>query len=127
MQRAMQVGIDLTDVDEVADALSRFGDRYAQRIYTDRELADCEGDARARAEGLAARFAAKEATLKALAVPEHFGVDWRQVEVRRGPDRRPTLHLGSGLAALAAERGIQDWAVSLTHQGHLAAAVVIGT
>ncbi|HWE56904.1 MAG TPA: holo-ACP synthase [Acidimicrobiales bacterium] len=122
----MRVGIDLTEIDQVADSMSRFGERYVRRTYSERELADCGGETEATAEQLGVRFAAKEATLKALGVPRGFGVDWRQIEVR-GSDRRPTLHLGPSVAALATAAGIDDWLVSLTCEGHLAAAIVIGT
>ena len=77
-----------------------------------------------RAASLAARFAAKEATIKVLR-PEGHQPDWRSVEVRRDPNGWCTLALTGHAAALAEQAGIADLAVSLTHEGDVAAAVVV--
>lgn len=118
------VGADLADVTDVADALARFGDRYRSRLFTPGELADTEGPT--EAQGLAARFAAKEATFKALGVGPD-GLPWRSVEVRRHPGGRPALVLHGEAAMLAEERGLTRWAVSMTHEHQLAGAVVVAT
>ena len=121
----VRVGVDTAEVTEVAASIARFGDRYLRRIYTDGELADCEGSPVVMARGLAARFAAKEATLKVLR-PSGTIPGWRTIEVRRAPGGWPELHLRGAAEQLAVEAGLGGLSVSLTHHGELATAVVVG-
>jgi holo-[acyl-carrier protein] synthase len=107
--------------------LRQFGERFVQRLFTAREAADAvavHGDA-ARHERLAARFAAKEAVIKALDLPEE-GVNWRDIEVVRGANGRPALALHGRAAAAAARAGVSEWAVSISHDAGQACAVVVG-
>lgn len=115
----------MASVADVADALARFGDRYVERLFTRHEVESCRGTPEVTATGLAARFAAKEATVKALGW-EDAPLDWRSIEVRRGASGACSLVLTGEAAALAARRGIDELAVSLTHEGGVAAAVVVG-
>ena len=119
----VRVGIDLTEIAEVEAAIARFGDRYERRLFTETERAEATGTPAVRAASLAARFAAKEATIKIL---HRDGVapPWRSIEVRRGPHGQPDLHLAGDAARLAAQAGLSEWSVSLTHDGGMAAAVV---
>ncbi len=121
---AIRVGTDVVAVQQVADSVACFGARYLQRIYTDHELDSCVGSGAVRAASLAARFAAKEAAIKVLR-PGGHQPDWRSVEVRRHPDGWCTLSLSGHAALLADQAGISELAVSLTHQGDVAAAVVV--
>lgn len=121
---AIRVGADVTAIDQVADSVTRFGARYLERIYTTHEIDSCVGDLPVRAASLAARFAAKEATIKVLR-PVGHQPDWRSVEVRRDANGWCTLALTGHAAALADQAGIADLAVSLTHEGDVAAAVVV--
>jgi holo-[acyl-carrier protein] synthase len=123
---SIRVGADLTRVSDVAGSVARFGDRYLRRIFTDHELASCGGRPEVLASGLAARFAAKEAVVKILR-PDDVRPEWRSIEVRRDGAGACDLRLTGLAAALAAEAGIDELAVSLTHEGDLAAAVVIAT
>jgi holo-[acyl-carrier protein] synthase len=122
-----RVGIDLTSVAEVADALAKHGDHYLTRVYTAREVDDCRtasGDP--DPARLAARFAAKEAVRKVLRVGDG-GLGWPAVELLRTPSGEVEVAL-SGLAAELAERaGLTEFAVSVTHENGLAAAVVVAT
>ena len=118
----IRVGTDLVRVHDVAESMDRFGDRYLRRVYTDHELETCGGVA-AR---LAARFAAKEATIKVLR-PADVRPDWRAIEVRRHESGACDLQLSGTAAAQAAAAGITGLAVSLTHEGDLAAAVVVAS
>ena len=120
----VSVGLDMVDVREVSESIARFGDRYLARLYTPGELADARGDDMAR--HLAARFAAKEATVKALGAGDG-GIDWRAIEVVRGPAGEPSLALHGWAARAAARRNVTSLAVSLTHEGDVAAAVVVAT
>ncbi len=122
---AIQVGLDLVSVDAVAEALhGPNGDRYLSRVYTENEVADCLTSAGVDPERLAARFAAKEATVKVLSIGDG-GVSLRDIEVRRDPSGRVRLVLYGRAAELAAEAGIVNLALSLTHESRFAAAVVV--
>jgi len=123
--RGVLLGTDLVDVREVEDALRAFGDRYLARVYTPAEIAYALASPPETARRLAARFAVKEATLKALRAGD-VGVDPRSIEVTKAPDGACGVAL-TGAAALAARRaGIGTLAVSISHQGDLAIAVVVG-
>ena len=121
----IRVGLDLVAVASVEDSLrSAHGDRYLERIFTEREVADSRTAAGIDPERLAARFAAKEATLKVLPAADE-GVPWRDIEVRREGSGRVHLELRGRAAELAAQATIVDLALSLTHEGGFAAAVVV--
>jgi holo-[acyl-carrier protein] synthase len=122
----IRVGVDLAPVTVVADSLARFGDRYARRVFTATELSDCEGPGPARSRGLAARFAAKEAVLKALRVSDEVP-PWTDIEVVRQPGGWPELQLHGVAARLADLQGLVTWAVSLSHETDVAAAVVVAS
>jgi holo-[acyl-carrier protein] synthase len=117
---SIRVGTDLTCVADVAASIDRFGDRYLHRLFTAHELASTG----AAPERLAARFAAKEATVKVLR-PTGHQPDWRSIEVVRDDAGACALRLTGTAAAMAADAGIAELAVSLTHEHHLAAAVVV--
>jgi len=115
------LGIDAVDVDRFRDLLAR-RPGLATRLFTDGERAHASRQADP-APSLAARFAAKEAVMKALGVG--LGAfAWHEVEVRRADSGQPSLALSGAAAALARERGVGDWHVSLTHTAALAEAVV---
>ena len=82
------VGLDLIEIDRIAATLERFGARFVQRVYTEDEAAYCRG----RAPQLAARFAAKEAVMKALGLGRR-GIGWREVEVTRKRTGEPEIVL----------------------------------
>ncbi|HEV8380352.1 MAG TPA: holo-ACP synthase [Gemmatimonadales bacterium] len=118
------IGLDVVETARVARALANYGERFAERVYTATELADCAGRAD-RVEALAARFAAKEACLKALGTGWITGLPLRHVEVVKGTDGSPELRLHGAARERLAERGARRLHVSLSHQPGLAAAVVI--
>jgi holo-[acyl-carrier protein] synthase len=133
---SLRVGIDLVSVSDVMASVERFGDQYVRRIFTPHEVDYCRGGGRREEtvpaadpcysyESLAARFAAKEATVKALR-PVGARPDWRDIEVHRSRDGWTEIRLFGKAAVLAAEAGIDELAVSLTHEGSTAAAVVVG-
>jgi holo-[acyl-carrier protein] synthase len=108
----------------VAESVARFGDRYLGRIYTAHEVSCCRGTPSVVAAGLAARFAAKEATIKVLR-PVDGQPDWRSIEIRRHPAGWCAVHLSDEAARMARDQGISNLAVSLTHEAGMAAAVVV--
>jgi len=118
------IGIDVVEIARVRRLLERWGDRFLQRVFTPEEVAYAQRR-HDPAEHLAARFAAKEATLKALGTGLSMGVRWREMEVRRARGQRPVLTLAGRTAALGAERGIRRLHVSLTHDAGLALAQVL--
>jgi holo-[acyl-carrier protein] synthase len=124
MGTAIRVGADVVAVKQVAESVDTFGARYLRRVYTDHELASSTGSPAVRAASLAARFAAKEATIKVLR-PSGHQPDWRSIEVRRHAGGWCTMALTGHAAALADEAGVAELAVSLTHEGDVAAAVVV--
>lgn len=116
------VGLDIVPIDRVAAMLARHGARAEARLFSAGERADCGARAEP-AQHYAARFAAKEAALKALGGPS--GLRWVEVEVRTTSNGRPVLILSGSAAAAAARRGVATQHVSLTHAGGMAAAVVV--
>ncbi len=121
---SLRVGADIARVNDVSASVARFGDRYLRRLFTPHEIASCTGAPHVVASSLAARFAAKEATIKVLR-PGASPPGWRTIEVRQHSSGWCELHLTGEAATLAAAAGINDLAVSLTHDGDLAAAVVL--
>lgn len=119
-------GIDLVEVARVRDLLARHGERFLSRVFTPAEQAHGKGSRR-YPEHLAARFAAKEATMKALGCGLANGVAWTDIEVLRLDDGRPMLHLHNAAAALAASQGTTAWHISLSHTDTHAIASVIAT
>jgi len=117
----LSVGVDIIEIDRVAATLARFGDRFLQRIYTTGEIAYCRG----RAPQLAARFAAKEAVMKALGTGTR-GVGWQEVEVTRKRSGEPGIALHGRAATRAEKLGIDRLALSLSHSRHYAVASVVG-
>jgi holo-[acyl-carrier protein] synthase len=123
----VRAGTDLTSVSEVEFAIAQFGDRYLSRIFTEHELDSAQGTPHVIASSLAARFAAKEATLKVLrpsGQPDE-AVDWRSIEVRREPTGWCSLRLSGEAKVLADRAGVTDISVSLSHEGEMASAVVV--
>lgn len=104
------VGVDLIEVERMAEGVARHGMRFCDRFFTAREQEQCGG----RATSLAGRFAVKEAVAKALGTG--IGdVGWKEIEIVNDERGRPVLALHGAAARLAAERGLGEWAISLSH------------
>lgn len=119
-------GVDIVDIERVVRMLDDHGDRFRQRCFTTAEQAYCQSAAVRNAERYAARLAAKEATMKAIGTGWRDGIAWTDVEVVRLPSGQPTLVVTGRSAAVAADLGITDWLMSLSHAGQYAIASVIG-
>ena len=118
-------GIDIAEVARIAAAIERFGERFLQRIYTAAEIRYCESKAN-RIERYAARFAAKEAAMKAIGTGWKHGVAWTDVEVRREPSGRPTISFSGKAGEFAARLGAKRASLSLTHtEEHAMASVIL--
>ena len=123
--RGLTVGVDLVDVREVEAALAAFGDRYVSRVFTRAEAAYAREASPETARRLGARFAAKEAVIKALRAGE-MGINLKAIEVIRAVDGSCELELSGSALAAAQSLGIDSLALSMSHQGDMAAAVVVG-
>ena len=117
-------GIDIAEVPRIADAIKRYGQRFLNRVFTEGEMNYCESKAN-RSERYAARFAAKEAAMKALGTGWNHGVRWRDVEVCRAPGGRPTIVFHGEAAQVAARLKAAHVALSLSHTTEQAIAQVI--
>jgi holo-[acyl-carrier protein] synthase len=117
-------GVDLAEVPRIRASIERFGARFIQRIYTPAEIAYVERKAN-RYERYAARFAAKEAGMKAIGTGWRHGVRWQDFEVANLPSGKPTLRLHGVAARVADKLGVRNVSLSLTHTAELGMAHVI--
>ncbi len=118
------VGIDAVEIARIDQLIARFGERAAQRVFTAREL-EIAGDSARRHETLAARFAAKEAAMKALGTGWAQGVAFVDFEIEREPSGAPRLTLRGAALAHATRLGVTRVHLSLTHTATTATAVVV--
>jgi holo-[acyl-carrier protein] synthase len=119
------VGIDLVEIHRIERMLARFGGRARKKVFTEGEVAYCDGMGRP-AQHFAVRFAAKEACFKALTgTEEAAAIGWHDMEVARGAHGEPTLLLHGRAAARAAELRVIRIHLSLTHSDGVAGAVVV--
>jgi holo-[acyl-carrier protein] synthase len=118
----LKTGVDIIEIPRIQAALDRHGDRFEQRVFTPTEITECKG----RADALAVRFAAKEATTKALGTG--IGpVSWREVETLHKRSGEPFLVLHGRAELIAKYLGLKTWAVSLSHSKDYAIAVVVAS
>jgi holo-[acyl-carrier protein] synthase len=116
----LRTGVDIIEVARIDQAILRYQERFFNRFFTPQELIDAQG----RIPALAARFAAKEAVAKALGCG--IGdVGWLEIEIRSDERRRPELVLHGAAQRLAAELGLTEWSVSLSHTHEHAVALVV--
>jgi holo-[acyl-carrier protein] synthase len=116
----LATGVDLVEIQRLQQAIDRYGERFLQRIFTPSELEEVGRNT----ASLAGRFAAKEAVAKALGTG--IGpVNWREIEVLRGPQRQPRLLLHGSAQQLAGELNLSDWSLSLSHSFSYAIAMVV--
>lgn len=123
---SLRVGVDLVRISRMAESLSSFGGRFAARFFTADEIAYAESAPDLAAERLAARFAAKEAVVKALSLTSE-GLDLRQIEVRKLPSGGCELALHGEVAAAAARLSVKELSMSLSHEGDQAIAFVVAS
>ena len=116
----LRTGVDLIDIARIRDAIDRHGERFIARIFTEMEQRECAG----RFASLAARFAAKEATAKALGCGIGV-VSWLDIEVRGDENNAPHLYLYGEGEKMAKKLGLFGWSVSLSHTETQAIAFVV--
>ncbi len=127
MTRILGTGVDLIEVERIELALTRprTGARFRARVFTDREVNYCESRGLARYQSYAARFAAKEAAMKAMGTGWNRNVGWSEIEVVRERGKPPAFVLHGKSAAFAARRGIAVIHLSITHTAEHALAYAI--
>ena len=116
-----QIGVDIIEISRIRQAVDRWGEHFLKRIFTDSEL----NSYRTRPESLAARFAGKEAAMKALS-PTACTVGWREVEILSEPNGKPAVHLYGKARQRAEDLGLKGLEISLSHSREYAVALVIG-
>ncbi len=127
MANIVGTGIDVVEVARLERALTRpaTGARFRARVFTDGEVAYCESRGRPRFQSYAARFAAKEAAMKAMGTGWNRNVGWREIEVVRERGRAPRIALSGKAADFARRRNITGFHLSITHTATEAIAHVI--
>jgi holo-[acyl-carrier protein] synthase len=115
------VGVDLVKIPRMREVITRWDERFLRRVFTEQEIAYCRGR-RDPTPHFAARFAAKEAGMKALGTGLRLGVTWRELEVRRERGQAPTLELHGRTRELGLARGGRRMLLTLTHDGDYALA-----
>lgn len=118
------IGTDIIKVDRISRSVTRYGEKFLKRVYTDREIAYCAARKR-ETEHLAGRFAAKEAALKALGTGVSGGATLRGVEVTNDDSGKPEITLHGGTLEAARERGIRIVHISISHAGEFATAYAV--
>jgi holo-[acyl-carrier protein] synthase len=115
------IGVDLVRISRIREVIERWDERFLERVFTAGEIAYCRRR-RDPAPHFAARFAAKEAGLKALGTGLRMGINWRELEVRREPGQEPRLHLSGRSRDVGLRRGGRRMLLALTHEGDYAIA-----
>ena len=115
------IGVDLVKIPRMREVISRWDERFLRRVFTEQEIDYCRAR-RDPAPHFAARFAAKEAGMKALGTGLRLGVKWRELEVRRERDQAPTLELHGRTREIGLARGGRRMLLALTHDGDYALA-----
>lgn len=117
-------GVDLAEVGRIREAIEQYGARFVERVFTPAEVAYVERKAN-RYERYAARFAAKEAGMKAIGTGWRRGVKWQDFEVTNMRSGKPALCLHGEAAAIAERLGVKSVSLSITHTAETAMAIVI--
>jgi len=118
------LGIDIAEVNRIREAIERHGEAFLKRVYTPSEVAYCKKH-RDPYERYAARFAAKEAAMKALGTGWRRGVRWVDIEVARMPSGQPTIKFYGVTEEIASSLGVKRILLTITHSGNTALAQVI--
>ncbi|PTL79018.1 holo-ACP synthase [Vitiosangium sp. GDMCC 1.1324] len=116
------IGVDLCDIRRLTKALRRNDGRFEERVFTEGERTYCRSR-KQPGQHFAARFAAKEAVIKALGAPD--GLRWHEMEVLSSSDGKPELHLSGTTRQISQQLGIQRFKLSLSHSGGFAVAMVV--
>lgn len=122
--KRLRVGFDLVQISKIQASVDSFGKQFQDKLFTEAEVSYCYSGVDLWGERLAARFAAKEATIKALQLA-NAGVSWRDIEVCKLPSGDCELVLHGHVAELASQLGVEHMALSMSHDGDYAGATVV--
>lgn len=125
--RIVGIGVDATEIERVKEMCEKHPESFLERVYTPLEREYCVARKKGMAESLAARWAAKEAVMKALGVGWSHGVKWPDIEVETNFSGAPSLNVTGRAKEIAQELGIRDWKISLTHSRTEAIAFVVAS
>src|SRR3990172_13369006 len=114
MAQIIGIGTDIIECLRIAQMIERHGDLFINRVYTPHEIPYCQSRKLAT-QHYAARWAGKEAVLKALGTGWRKGISWRDIEIRNDPGGRPTVALRGGVRDVVEQLGIIDMHLSLSH------------
>ncbi len=120
----IRIGTDICSLKRIEEAYGRFGRRFLEKVLTEQEIDYVLSQPLNTVQRLAGRFAAKEAVSKALGTG-WYGVGWKEVEIFRQQSGEPTITLHDRAAAIAANRGLQSWQLSISHEREYAIAMVV--
>ena len=115
------IGVDIIEIARIERVIARWGESFLHRVYTDLELRLC----RKKLSSLAARFAGKEAVIKALG-PKNKGIGWKEIEILSDSSGKPSVRLYGKAQNQAHSLGLDNLAISLSHSKEYAVAFVIG-
>ncbi len=118
------IGTDIIECERIARMLEQHGDHFTRHVFTEREIAYCSGR-KCNDQHFAGRWAAKEAVLKALGTGWIEGITWKDVEVAHESGGKPVIHLQGGAAEIAAQKGITEILMSISHCKSYATAIAI--
>lgn len=124
MAKILGIGIDIIETARINRLIGTQGESFSLRVFTETEIAYCENK-KNRAQNYAARFAAKEAFLKALGTGKQLGISWREIEVYNDDLGKPGIRLSGRTLEIAQEKGVIAIHLTLTHLKEIAIAVVI--
>ena len=115
------IGIDIIEIARIEKAIARWRESFLHRVYTEPELKLCHN----KPSSLAARFAGKEAVIKALGT-QSKGISWKEIEILSDPSGKPLVHLYGKAQNQAGSLGLNNFAISLSHSKEYAIACVAG-
>lgn len=119
-------GVDIVEIFRMRDAIAKWGDNFLKKIFTDKEI-EYSNSKRFACQHLAARFAAKEAVVKAFGEPKKFPIRWTEIEVLNDNEGKPVIKLHAGALKLMKKKKIGTILLSMSHSRNYAIANVILT
>jgi len=118
------IGLDIVESSRIESVLSRWGSRFEERVFTEKELAYCNSK-QDRCQRLACRFAAKEALFKALGTGWRLGIEWKDIEVTNNSFGKPCINLTGKAMEYSVQLGVKNIYLSITSTKNYGAAQVI--
>jgi len=125
LKKTMRLGTDIVWIPEIEQSVAQFGDRYLYRLFSLQELQDCRQGQQLNYQKLAARVAAKEATMKILDVNNNTAIPWTSIEVVRHDNGKPRIRLHREAKSLAQAADLDECVLSLSHDQDYAIATVV--